>query len=272
MRIVLVTLPIGNPEDITERAKNALSTGKVLIAEDTRRLIALLRFYKIELKDKTIDSFHDFSVDDKVSHLFKKFGKGDDILIVSDAGSPIISDPSYPIIKEALRRGIPIESFPGVTSPIVALELSGLPPYPFHFFGFFPRVTKKQKEVMETLKGIKGTHILFEAPTRVKQTLEVLTSEFPEQSFCVARELTKQYQSIYRFKGNDYSNIESDIVEKGEFVILFCNQSVESISALELKKIASQILEKGAKPKLVAKLVGEILGEDDKEIYKKCFT
>ena len=145
--LTLVTLPIGNINDITLRALEALKSGEIFYAEDTRVFKDLLRNLGIEYQHKFIDSFHDQSIG-KIEQILKKIEEGNQVYLVSDAGSPAISDPAYPLIKELVQKNISISTLPGVTSVVTALELSGLPPHPFHFWGFIGRkLCKKQGEI-----------------------------------------------------------------------------------------------------------------------------
>lgn len=143
--LTLVTLPIGNSGDITLRALEALKSGKTFYAEDTRVFKDLLGNLGISLQDKFIDSFHDQSVG-KIDVIVSKIKNGESIYLVSDAGSPMVSDPAYPLLKRLLEEGIEIKTLPGVTAVITALELSGLPPHPFHFWGFLARGKGEKKD------------------------------------------------------------------------------------------------------------------------------
>ncbi len=252
-KLKLVTVPIGNLDDITLRALKELKRNQYLIAEDTRSLRKLLNFLGIDLSDKKIFSFHDQSSLNKVEQLLR-IAEQNDIVLVSEAGSPIISDPAYPVVIKAIENNIEVESFSGITSVVVALELSGLPPKPFHFWGFIPRDNTGVNQLMEQIQCIQGTQICFESPARILKTLKLLCEKFPAQDFAVGRELTKKFQTIYRFKGAEFEQIKDTIVEKGEFVILFTNSHPASGSInYNIEKIANEILAKGVKAKSIAK-------------------
>lgn len=267
--LVLVSVPIGNTDDITLRALNCLKTGKHLLAEDTRVLKHLLNCLDISLKDKHIIAFHDHTDSSKYQSLLDILEE-DDLYLVSDAGSPMISDPAFPLIKYAIENGKTIESTPGVSSVVVALELSGLPPNPFHFYGFLPREREKRKKYLQDLGGQNGTHIFFEGPSRVLGTLEQLSTLFSDCEISVCRELTKKFQTITRFVGRDFASVKDQIIEKGEFVILFnVPRIVSNSSSVEIKSLAQEVLDSNGKTKKLAKLLAEILNLNSKDLYTK---
>ena len=155
--LTLVTLPIGNTGDITRRALAALESGRTFYAEDTRVFKDLLNSLGISFQDKFIDSFHDQSVG-KIDVIVGKIKNGESVYLVSDAGSPMVSDPAYPLLKRLLEEGIEIKTLPGVTAVITALELSGLPPHPFHFWGFLARGKGEKKDFF---KGLNRVSIFY---------------------------------------------------------------------------------------------------------------
>lgn len=266
--IILVTLPIGNIKDITLRALDALSSVNVIFAEDTRVFRKTASDLGIDLSNKNINSFHDHSESYVLDNLMK-LALSQKIAFVSDAGSPVISDPGYPIILKALELDIPIYSIGGVSAVNYALELSALPATPFHFHGFIARDGAKKTEGFELFNSQYGTHIFFEGVSRVLKTLDEVTSMFPQNSFAVVREITKEFESVYRFKGHEFSSIKDSIVEKGEFVILMNNPNKTQFSDPKILELAHEIIAKGSKPKLVSKLISQITGESSKMIYDK---
>jgi len=157
-KIILLNTPIGNLGDLTPRVLEALKTGRVFAVEDTRVFKELLNHLEITLEGKNIFSFHDQSNPKEIERLLE-LATQQDLYLVSDAGSPIISDPAYPIVSNARKAAIEIDSYSGVSSPIMALELSGLPPMPFTFHGFLPRDKGPKENIFLTLN--RGTHIFF---------------------------------------------------------------------------------------------------------------
>lgn len=268
MELVLLSLPIGNPADLTDRARKHLEDGGLYLSEDTRVFMDFLRRNTLPIDGKEITSFHEHKQDelDKYIKLIKSKGTA---TIVSDAGSPVISDPAYPLIRECLSNDIEVRVIPGVSAPTVALELSGLPPIPYHFHGFLPREKGKIKEFFEGISSQQGTHLFFESPHRVKNTLEVLSSTLPESEVAVSRELTKAYETVHRFKACDYSTLKDEILEKGEFTIAVHCVKQTGVSHSKITKLAEDCLERKAHPKSVSKLLASILGIDQKDVYKR---
>lgn len=263
-KLILITLPIGNLEDITLRAKNSLETGKYFFAEDTRSFRSFLSLLGINSSGKEILSFSDNQKIDRSKKLIEVLNSGENVFIVSEAGSPIISDPAFPLIKYTLSQGFEIDTIPGVSSVLVSLELSGLPPYPFTFHGFITR--DKKANFLASL--MPGTHIFFESPLRCEKTLKEITELYPDSQFALAREMTKKFQTVYRFLGKDFG--KQKITYKGEFVILLTLENGGKVG--DYSKVAGlckEYLEGKGGIKLLSKIFSEILGEDSKKIYQE---
>lgn len=267
-KLTMLSLPLGNAGDISKRAVEIVEKTNFIICEDTRNLIKLCNYLGISVEGKQMVSFHDHSNPNELSKIVYQL-KSREALLVSDAGSPMVSDPAFPLVKECISQGIEIDTIPGPSAPIAALELSGLPPTPFHFHGFISRDSGPRKKYFNDISTVAGTHIFFEGVSRVLKFIEEMSSSFPESQIVVARELTKLHQSVYRFLGKDFDDVKNSIIEKGEFVILVHLEAKKTVSTSDLSSLANDILEKGARPKLIAKLIAEILGENHKDIYAK---
>lgn len=267
--LTLLTLPIGNLGDLTERGKTALESGNHFICEDTRTLKSLMQHLGIDYSQKFFYAFHDHSTEGEVKNLIKIISENSEVYLVSDAGNPLISDPGFPLVKKSLVSGIEIKTVPGVSSILVALELSGLPPFPFYFYGFYSQESSKQNELLNKIKSLKGTHLFFEGASRVEKTISECAQLFPEKSLVVARELTKKFETIYRFKGKEWESVKANFLVKGEFVILIHNEVEKVQTQNELIQLAEEILAEGARPKKLAKLLGQILDRPTKDIYQE---
>lgn len=267
--LILLTTPIGNLKDITSRALETLSQESFFAVEDTRTFRDLCNKLGVSLDAKKVTSLHDHSDPVKLDSLIEQVIQGENLVVVSEAGSPSISDPAYPLVKRAVERDIEILSAPGVSSVITALELSALPAIPFHFHGFLPREKGKKQKVFEEHGSVYGTHIYFEGVARVTETMKLICSIYPKASFAVARELTKQFESVYRFTGEEWSFIAENMTMKGEFVLLWHNDKESNTSNRASLELAQEILEKGAHPKKLSKLLAEISGLSPKECYEK---
>lgn len=268
-KLVLVTVPIGNPDDITLRALEALKSGQNFAVEDTRSFKALLDHYGIIYGEKWIDSFHDHSDEGKVEKLMKIIGEKGTLYLCSEAGSPIISDPALPLVRKAIELGFELDSYGGISSVISGLELSGLNTLPFSFHGFLPRDHKGQEEFAQKMQRFGGTHLFFESPHRVEATLDFLTEILSDEKFFVGRELTKKFQSRHYFFGSQWSEIKKEVNFKGEFVIAVECAEKQNVYESDLVKLAEQILEEGARSKTIAKMLGIILQKNTKDIYSK---
>lgn len=270
-KLFLITLPIGNLGDLTDRARTVLQSQKCFIAEDTRKLLDFMKRAGIDASAVEITSFHDQSDQRKLEQLGDSLDSGKDLYLVSDAGSPIISDPAYPLVRVALDRGHEIQSIPGVSAVTTALELAGLPPHPFFFHGFIAREKEKKKSTFSEISTLKGTHIYFESPQRIKSTMEVLSKVLPDSSVAICRELTKTFESVHRFKASEFSNIADTITCKGEFVFLVNvskGSSGTQISS-KLTELVEQYLNGKRSTKMLAKIFSEITDENSKEIYSR---
>lgn len=270
-RLVLLTTPIGNIKDITIRAKEKLESAELIVAEDTRSLKELLHILGISISGKQVLSFHDQSPTSQISLLQKELEQDKELVLVSEAGSPIISDPAYPLVKMALDNGHEVDSLPGASSPICALELSGLAPNPFHFVGFLPRGDKEKTNTLGQALDWRGTVIFFESGQRLESTLKIIGELDPSASVVVARELTKKFQTIYRFIAADWTSQLEAMTMKGEFVVLVESTSkkrASSIQSEEIGQLAQACLERPG-DKGLSKLLAAILGRSPKEIYSQ---
>lgn len=266
--ISFITTPIGNEGDISLNAINSLKDCDVLVCEDTRVTKDLLKRLNIDFVDKQMISFNDHSDENNISGIVS-LSQTKKVSFVSDAGSPLISDPAYPMIRFLVENGHEFNCIGGVSSLNLALEYSGLPITPFHFHGFCGRDKAKLNKFISTISCQYGTHVFYEGVSRVKSTLEFMCNQLADCDFVVARELTKTFQSIHRFKGNDLDKIIDEIVFKGEFVILIHNPLESKATSGDLIDLANEIINGGAKPKKIAKLLSLITDQKTKDIYDK---
>ncbi len=266
-KLFILGLPIGNIADVSDRLRASLRQQKIFYVEDTRNFFKLLNLLEIPSEGKIIDTLHDHN-QNKVENIVKRYLPFEDICIVSDAGSPILSDPGFPLVREWLAQGGLVESIAGPSAALVALEVSGLPPLPFKFHGFLP---KKKDAVSSLFQSCEDgvTHIFFESPHRIKATVDLLCSGEQELEVCVVRELTKKFEEHYRFSSGEWLNSEVVLKEKGEFVLLFhfkSGRDVSSGSRQEYIKLVDQYMKKPSK-KSLARLFAEIKGGKVSEYY-----
>jgi len=218
--LYIVATPIGNLGDITLRALEVLKNVDFIACEDTRVTKKLLNHY--EIKNKMI-SYNDYNENYKSDELVKLIEGGNDIALVSDAGTPTISDPGFRIVNKSLLKGIKINSITGASSAIAALSISGMPTDKFYFEGFLPK-KKGRLTRLEYLNSIDGTIIIFESPKRVIKTLRNILEVLGNRTISAVKEISKIHETIYIGKIEEVlSEIESKTV-KGEFVLLIAKE------------------------------------------------
>jgi 16S rRNA (cytidine1402-2'-O)-methyltransferase len=215
--LYLVATPIGNLEDITLRALRVLRECDVVAAEDTRRTRQLLKHFGIS---KPLLSYFQFNEARRSGEIIERLRRGEKIALVTDAGSPGISDPGERVVKAAIGAGFRVESVPGACALVAALTGSGLPTDEFHFVGFLPHKSGQRRNKLESLKAISGTLIFYESPYRVEKLLGELNEGFPEREVVLARELTKKFEEFLRGKPADLLALAQKHPLKGEFVVL----------------------------------------------------
>ncbi|MBU3227980.1 16S rRNA (cytidine(1402)-2'-O)-methyltransferase [Clostridium algidicarnis] len=225
-KLYIVPTPIGNLKDITLRALEVLNMVDVIAAEDTRQTLKLLNHFNIK---KPLISYHMHNEQFKSEELLNKIVQGENIAIVSDAGTPGISDPGSIIIKKCIERSIEIEVLPGATALITAMVYSGLDSTKFLFRGFLPRENKDRKVIIEDLKDRTETLILYEAPHRLKDTLGFLRENLGSRNIGICRELTKLYEEILRGSIDDIISHYNTAEPRGEYVIVISGKSEEEI-------------------------------------------
>ena len=215
-QLFVVGTPIGNLEDVTLRAISTLQSVDIILAEDTRNSKKLLDAHKIETK---MISYHEHSNDKEIKKIIDLLLEGKDLALISDAGTPTISDPGYGLIRDCIKHDIVIVPIPGVSAITAAMSVSGLPSDSFTFVGFLPQKKGRLKKI-ELLKNIENTVILFESPYRLEKTLNQLLEHLGNRSVVVGRELTKLYEEVIRGNLSDIIMHFSKSKVKGEIVIM----------------------------------------------------
>ena len=268
--LYLVATPIGNLEDITYRAIRILNEVDLIAAEDTRQTLKLLNHYNIK---KQLISYHRHNEEIKVDNLVNKLKEGYNIAVVSDAGTPAISDPGEVIVKAALNENINVIPIPGACAAINALIASGLDTKEFVFYGFLSINKKLRKEYLEKIQNENKTVILYEAPHKLKNSLEDLEKILGNRKIVIARELTKIHEEFIR--GTVSEVLEKYKEPKGEHIILIEGSSVnlkdEELSILnnmEIKDHYKYYEEKGLEKNEIIKKIAKDRKVSKNEIYK----
>ena len=215
--LYLVATPIGNLEDITLRALRTLKECDVVAAEDTRRTGQLLRHFEIS---KPLLSYFQFNEARRSEDLLERLSRGEKVALVTDAGSPGISDPGERVVRAAIAAGFRVEAVPGPTALIAALTASGLSTEEFHFVGFLAHKSGQRRKKLEQLKALASTLVLYESPYRIEKLLGELSEVFPERQIVLARELTKKFEEFLRGKPAELLVLAQKRSLKGEFVVM----------------------------------------------------
>ena len=212
--LFVVATPIGNLRDITARALEVLRQADLIACEDTRQTIKLLNHFGIQ---KPLTSYHDFNEEKKAEELVRKLAGETNVALVSDAGTPAISDPGYRVVRICRERGIPVVTIPGPNAAIAALSASGLPSDEFMFAGFLPATKNARKRKLASLANVTSTLVFYEAPHRIDEVLEDMQETLGDREVCVARELTKIHEEHLFGK---LSAVRPQVKALGEFVIV----------------------------------------------------
>mgnify|MGYP001172287620 FL=1 len=215
-QLFVVGTPIGNLEDITLRAILTLQNVDMVLAEDTRNSKKLLDAHNIDTK---MISYHEHSSEKDIKRIIDLLLEGKDLALISDAGTPTISDPGYGLIRDCIKNNIIITPIPGASAITAAMSISGLPSDSFTFVGFLPQKKGRMKKI-EQLKNIDNTIILFESPFRLEKTLNQLLDSLGNRSVVVGRELTKLYEEVIRGNLDEVIKYFSKSKVKGEIVIM----------------------------------------------------
>ena len=217
--LFIVAVPIGNPDDLSGRAREVLQTVAMVAAEDTRHFATLARHHGIEMRAV---SYHDHNEEARARELIQRLQVGDDVALVSDAGTPLVSDPGYRLVRAAIDAGITVTSVPGASAVTTALAASGLPPHPFKFLGFLPRTAAARRSCLEGVAHDSATLVAFEAPRRLTDAMRDALAVLGDRPACLARNLTKPHERYQRGRLSDLLDAletEGDIRGESTLVI-----------------------------------------------------
>jgi len=267
--LYLVSTPIGNLEDITRRALSTLREVGLIAAEDTRHTRKLLTHYDIHTR---LTSYYEFKETGKAAKLVDKLLGGASIALVSNAGTPGLSDPGYRLVRAAIDAGIRIVPVPGPDALTAALVASGLSPARFCFEGFLPRKRSQRKARIEQMRSDPRTYIFYEAPKRVATLLSEIAELFPKRMVVVARELTKIHEEIVRGSAEELSELFHAREPKGEFVVLVEGSSGNEAEVLDdsavLETYAALAQQEGLSRSDAIKETAKKLGLPKRDVYR----
>ena len=263
----LVAVPIGNPDDLTPRARATLASVSVVAAEDTRHFATLARHHGIGTRAV---SYHDHNEEGRTRELVERLLAGDDVALVSDAGTPLVSDPGYRLVRAAIAAGVAVTSVPGASAVTTALAASGLPPHPFRFLGFLPRTAAARRAAFEVLAGDDATLVAFEAPRRLTDALRDALAALGDRPACLARNLTKPHERYQRGPLSELIGTleeEEDDAVRGEVTLVIGGATVRSGAVVEAEADARLLLDGGAPSRAVQQLLVARHGLTKRDAY-----
>ena len=271
--LYLCATPIGNLEDITYRVLRTLKEVDLIAAEDTRNSMKLLNHFDIQTP---MTSYHEFNKIDKAYQLVGKLKEGKNIALITDAGTPGISDPGEDIVRICYEEGIEVTSLPGAAACITALTMSGRPTRRFCFEAFLPKDKKERAAVLEELKNETRTIIIYEAPHHLLKTIRELMDALGDRELTVCRELTKKYEEKIQTTFSSLLSYYEDKEPRGEYVLVICGKSREDIvkeqqsswEQLSIEEHMAHYENQGIDHKEAMKLVAKDRGVSKRDIYQ----
>ena len=265
--LYLVATPIGNLDDVSLRALEVLEQAELVLAEDTRRTRVLLDRHGISAKPVSLHAHNEAG---RVSQVLAVLDGGGSVALVSDAGTPLISDPGDRLVDAALEAGHRVVPIPGASAPLAALAASGLPAVPFTFVGFLPRRSGECDRALESLRDRRDTLIFFESPRRIAKTLERLQRAFGERRACVAREVTKLHEEFVRGKLSELAERFAEGA-RGEctLVVAGASESTAILSEAELDAAIHARVAAGQSPREISDQLAQSSGLPKREIYAR---
>lgn len=264
--LFLVSTPIGNLGDISERAKKTLEEADLIACEDTRTSLQL--FYLLGLKTKQLTPYHEHNADSARPKLIEKLKKGMNIALVSDAGTPLISDPGYKLVRDCYELDIPVTTIPGANAVLSALQLSGLPSDAFFFAGFLPPKQTARQNMLLSYKNIPGTLIIYETANRLLDVLLDIQTVLGNRQTAVVREITKRFEETKRGTVADlFQNYTETDLPKGELVLVIDRERNDLSELTDIPALIKKTLQNHSVRDTVELITGTT-GRNKKEIYK----
>jgi 16S rRNA (cytidine1402-2'-O)-methyltransferase len=262
--LVLCPTPIGNLDDVTLRVLAALASADVVACEDTRHTGALLRRHGISAR--ALVSFHEHNERRRAPELIARMRRGEVVALVSDAGTPLVSDPGYVLVRRCLQDGLQVEALPGPSAVTTALVASGLPAASFRFVGFLPRA---RAQLQALLDDARETVVAFESPRRLPATLALLAERDPQRPLAVCRELTKLHEEVRRGSARELAEHYALEPPRGEIVLVFGAASHAGEDREGAVRAVRELIDAGAKPRRAAAAVGRLSGVPANDLYRE---
>jgi 16S rRNA (cytidine1402-2'-O)-methyltransferase len=264
--LFIVSTPIGNLEDITLRALRVLREADLIACEDTRQTRKLLDHYGIS---KPVTSYHDHNEQERTAELIKRLEEGESIALVSDAGTPLISDPGYRLVRAAVEAGITVVPIPGPSAVMGALAAAGLGTDAFRFCGFLPPKTSQRQKIFEELKNEACTLVFYEAPHRILETLEDIEAVLRTRPVVIARELTKLHEEFLRGTAAElHAVLSARPSVKGEITLLIGKAEQVEVDDTPIEDAIRALESSGVSRMDAIKSVAKARGLSKREVYK----
>jgi 16S rRNA (cytidine1402-2'-O)-methyltransferase len=263
--LFLVAVPIGNPEDLSPRARQTLASVAIVAAEDTRHFATLARRHGIASRAV---SYHDHNELARARELLERLRAGDDVALVSDAGTPLVSDPGYRLVRAAIGAGIRVTSLPGPSAVTTALAASGLPPHPYRFMGFLPRTAGARRGSFAEVATDDATLIAFETPRRLTDALRDAHHALGDRPACLARNLTKPHERYQRGTLSALiGELEAEDGVRGECTLVIGGATEAADASVDAEADARLLLQGGAPPRPVQELLTRRYGLAKRDAY-----
>jgi len=265
-RVYIVSTPIGNLDDMTFRGIKVLNDADLILCEDTRHSIKLLNHFNI--KNKLI-SYHKFNEKERIDYILSLINEGKNIALISDAGTPLISDPGSILVKELIKHDIKFTVVPGANALLPALILSGFNSEEFLFIGFLPKKNSKKIDKLKTLKEIDKTLIFYSSPHELLDLLNSVYEVFENRNIAVSKEITKLHETTYRGTTKELIDEFRNIEIKGEFVVVIEGNKEKKVylTKEEVKSVFDSMVENGDNPKEVIKKLAKENNLNKRELY-----
>ena len=264
--LYLVATPIGNLGDISSRAIDVLTAADIIACEDTRNTQKLLTL--LGIKKKKLIAYHEYNADKARPHILERLRNGEMISLVSDAGTPLISDPGYRLVQDCINQNIYVTAIPGASAVLTALQLSGLPSHRFLFEGFLPPKTSARKTELSLLADVPATLIFYESPQRLIETLKDMIFVLGDRYAAVVRELTKKFEQTIRGTFSELlAYYQENNAPKGEIVIVVSPAEQKKESLDEIRIQLTEALKKMSLKEAVS-LISQSKSESKKIIYQ----
>lgn len=274
-RLYLCATPIGNLEDITLRVLRTLKEVDLIGAEDTRNSIKLLNHFNIKTP---MTSYHEYNKVEKAIYLVKLIKEGKNVALITDAGTPGISDPGEELVRQCIEAGIEVTSLPGAAACVTALTMSGMPTRRFAFEAFLPSDKKDRQRILEELKEETRTIIIYEAPHHLLSTLEELKDTLGNRNISLCKELTKKHESVIRMTIEELIKKFEDEKPRGEYVLVIDGKSIkqkeqekrEEWLKMPLEEHLKKYISEGKSEKEAMKLAAKDRGISKRDVYQYC--